>query len=146
MSRATALSTTSRNRKQTAKQPKQAVQPFLDPATLPDEYAMRVTGNCMAPQIKDGAQAVFSKVEKPKPGDLVILYFRPELVAPGSLPASIKRLVLAPPSYVKFPWREHPDSTVHALVICEQTNPPRQYHFKCENLLAIHKFIRTQGK
>ena len=44
---------------------------------------------------------------------------------------------MPPPHYVKFPWREHPQSEVRALVIVEMTNPGRQFAVKCEHLLGI---------
>jgi hypothetical protein len=46
---------------------------------------------------------------------------------------------------VKFPWTENPKSEVHALVIAEQTNPPRQYAIKCDLLCAIHKCLGPLG-
>jgi len=52
-----------------------------------------------------------------------------------------KRLVFAPPSYVTFPWREHPQSEAQALVIVEQDNPRRRFGIPCADLLAIHRFI-----
>ena len=146
MSRATALSTTSRHRKQTAKRPKPAAHPFIDPAALPDKYAMRVIGDCMAPRLSDGEQAVFSKIEKPEPGDLVALFYHPDCVPAEHLPIQIKQLVLAPPFYVTFPWKENPKSDVHALVCVAMTTPPRQFYVECSKLLAIHKFIGTQGQ
>ena len=65
--------------KSKARKPAQA---FLDPATLPDEYAMRVVGDCLAPAIKEGDAVVVDKRLPYKAGDLVVIYMRPELVQP----------------------------------------------------------------
>ena len=48
---------------------------------------------------------------------------------------------MAPPPYVSFPWREHPQSDVHALIIVEMLNPHKQFAYKCEHLLGIHKCV-----
>jgi hypothetical protein len=48
---------------------------------------------------------------------------------------------MAPPHYVSFPWREHPKSEVHALIIVEMLNPPKQFAYKCEHLLGVHKCL-----
>lgn len=117
------------------------VEPCIDPATLPDTYAMVLEGTCMLPAIPDLAVVGISKVERPRPGDYVILWRRPELVPPGQHQGILKRLVLNIPPYVKFPWREHPDSDVHAIALVEMLNPHRQFTYKCADLLAVHKAI-----
>jgi hypothetical protein len=114
----------------------------VDPARLPPKYALRLRGDCMQPLIADNAVIEVSSTQAVKPGDIAVFWFRPECLKPGDTPCSLKRVVLAPPSYVKFPWKEHPDSTVHALVIVEMLNPPRQLHYRCADILAMHKFVR----
>ena len=115
-------------------------------ATFPELYAMKLSGDCLAPDLMDGDEVKFSSVEPPVVGEFCIFIMRPELVRPGGMQCMIKRMVMAPPPYVKLPFREHPDSEVHALVIAEQLNPRRQYMIKCENLLAIHKFVGVQNQ
>ena len=103
---------------------------FLDPAELPDEYGMRVLGDCMLPEIADNALLHFDKREPVKAGDTVIIYRRPEIVPEGQPQAQVKRLVLAIPDWVTFPWRDNPKSEVLPLIIAEQLNPPRQYYYQ----------------
>lgn len=121
----------------------EASQPrlVLDPSELPDRYGMIVRGVCMEPEIQEGSRLIFDKSAPYKPGDLVILWKRPELVKPGEPQAIGKRLYMAPPSWVKFPYREHPESGVCALLFAEQLNPPRNFAIPCEDLLAVHRCV-----
>lgn len=114
---------------------------LLDPSELPDIYAMVCEGVCLEPEIKNGACLMFDKNAPFKVGDFVILYRRPELVRPGEHQAIVKRLVMAPPPWIKFPYREHPDSNVRALLIAEQFNPRGCFRIPCEDLLAVHKCL-----
>jgi hypothetical protein len=51
----------------------------------------------------------------------------------------VKRLVLAIPKGVTFPYEEHPDSMVTPCIVAEMNNPPRQFIVKCSDVLAVHK-------
>lgn len=115
----------------------------IDVESLPDRYAMRLKGHCLDPELMDGAFIEFSKSEAPKVGDFVILFRRPEFVAEGQTQCLIKRLATMIPPYVTWPWKEHPESEVRALVFVEQLNPPRIYQVRCSDLLAIHKCVGT---
>jgi hypothetical protein len=119
----------------------QAPQHLLHPDVLSDRYIMTVDGTCMDPEIPDGAKVICDKTVKPIAGDLAVLYFRPECIPAGHHQAQLKRLVLSIPPFVKLPWREHPDSDVRAIAILEMLNPRRQFHYRCDQLLAIHKCI-----
>lgn len=119
--------------------------PFPD-ATFPELYAMKLSGDCLAPELMDGDEVKFSSIEPPAVGDFCIFIMRPELVQPGGMQCITKRMVMAPPPYVKLPYRENPKSEVHALVVAEQLNPRRQYFIPCEKLLAIHKFVGVQRR
>jgi hypothetical protein len=87
----------------------------------------------MEPAIPDGTPLLADTAAKLKAGDLAVLHFRPELVKAGELQGSLKRLVLPPPPFVKFPFRDHPDSNVRAVIIVEMLNPPR------DALLGVHR-------
>lgn len=113
---------------------------------IPDIYAMKLSGDCLEPELMDGAEVVFSKTETPKVGDFCIFIMRPEMVRPGGMQSIIKRLMTAIPPHVELPFREHPDSEVHAVVMAEQLNPRRTYMIECERLLAVHKFVGVQGR
>lgn len=100
----------------------------------------------MHPEVPDGAKAVFSKSEKPVAGDLVVVWYAPRILKPGDLPCATKRLVMAPPPWVKrFPYADHPESNVHALLMVEQLNPARQYGILCSEIIALHKFLGVQS-
>ena len=112
-----------------------------DLAHLPDRYAMPVIGDCLAPEVPDGALVMVDKTALYKVGDLVIVFRRG--AAPGDQPrAMVKRLLMAPPPWVKaFPFCDHPQSDVLALVGLEQVNPPRRFTMRCADVLAIHKCL-----
>ena len=120
--------------------------PFLDAAEIPDLFGMRISGDCLAPVLRDGDEVVFTRTDKPVVGQFAIFILRPEIVRPGGLQCAIKRLVMDVPPHVTLPFREHPESEVHAIVIAEQTNPHRQYMIKAENLLGIFKFSHVQNR
>lgn len=133
-------------RKPTTK-PATIPEQFIDPATLPDVYGSICKGDCLAPGVPDGATIAFSRLESPKVGDFVIIWRRPEHVGPDGLQAMIKRLAMEIPPWVKkFPYKDHPDSNVHALLMVEQINPRRLYTFKCSDVLALHKAIGFSTK
>ncbi len=117
--------------------------PIAYPDTMPDRYVVHCAGTCLEPEISDGAPVVVEKHSKIAPGDLVVLFFKPEHVPTGKHQAILMRIVLPPPSYVSFPWREHPMSDVHAVIIVEMLNPPKQFAYKCEHLLGVHKCAGT---
>ena len=106
---------------------------------LPERYALRATGKCLAPVFADGDLLPFSKTEPVRPGDFCALFMRPELVRPGAPQAFLKRMFMAPG--VSLPYNPHPDSDVVPIVIVEQLSPPRQMETDCAKLLAIHKCL-----
>ena len=112
-----------------------------DLAYMPDQYAMPVIGDCLAPEVRDGALLIFDKTAAYNPGDLVVVFLRS--ATPGEQPrALVKRLIMAPPSWVKaFPFEDHPESDVLALIGVEQINPQRRFTIRCAAILAIHKCL-----
>jgi hypothetical protein len=99
--------------------------PQLDPSGYPDIYAIRDRDRCMSPVIADGAVIAASKLETPKPGDYVVLWFRPELVPPGESPLQIKRLVAN-----AEPW-----------LLIQRFVPSGFFSVDPSELLAVHKAI-----
>lgn len=120
--------------------------PFPTFEDIPDVFAMKLAGDCLAPELMDGDDVVFTKAEAPRAGDIAIFILRPEEVREGGYQSLIKRLVLGIPPWVTFPWRENPKSEVRALAIAAQSNPPRQYMIPCERLLAVLKFSHVQRR
>lgn len=118
----------------------------IDPASLPEMYALRVMGDCMSPLVPHGAQAVFSKTEAYKVGDIVVIWHRRDILPPGALQCGVKRLVLAPMKGIKFPFVMHPQSEVAPAFFVESIHPAnKRYVLDCRNVEAIHKFVRLQG-
>ena len=121
--------------------PPQPAIPPIGPDAYPNVYCLKLDGDCLEPLIPDGAVVQLKKSEKFGVGDVVCIWFRPEVLAPGSCQGWIKRVTLNVPPWVKFPYREHPEAEVSALVMVEQLNPPINYSLKCKHILAIHKAV-----
>jgi hypothetical protein len=128
------------NRKSTTPAVK-AAPVFMDPTTAPDQYALLVRGACMAPLLPDGSAALIDKRLPYESGDLVVIYLRPEAIKSGQSNCMLKRLVSMPPWVTSFPYREHPQSEVHALATAEMLNPARRVYFRCADILAIHRCL-----
>lgn len=111
---------------------------FIDPTTLPDEYAMRVRGDCLAPAIKAGDAVLFDQRQPFAPGDLVGVYLKAECSG-GSTNVGLKRLVMNMMPGVTYPYQAHPDSNIMPVLVCEQDNPHRQYTIPADQILAIHR-------
>ena len=115
---------------------------FLDPASIDTRfYGLQLTGNCLDPEFKDGDLVVFDRDAKIEAGCFANFFYRAEVVPPGQLSVALKRVVFAPPPFVKLPFRDHPDSTVIPLVIVEQFNPARQWSIRMSDLLAVHRCL-----
>jgi hypothetical protein len=121
------------------------IQPFptahgLD--ALPDFYCMKLDGDCLEPFIPDGASVALQKSAVYAVGDVICIWWRPEFIKPGMHPAWLKRIRLnAPPWVKKYPYDDHPESDVGALIFLEQLNPPRAYSVACKHIYAIHKAV-----
>jgi hypothetical protein len=116
-------------------------QEFLDLASFPRFYGMRISGDCMEPDYPNGDVLVFDKEGPLQAGDDAIFIFRPEILVPGEIQSACKRLVTAIPNFVTFPWRDNPKSDVVPVIIAEQLNPPKRYVIACHKLLAVHRCI-----
>jgi len=113
-----------------------------DVGALPDVYCMALDGDCLAPLVPDRSAVVIKRSESFASGDVVCIWFRPEAVPEGSHQAWLKRLRMNVPPWVKsFPYNDHPQSEVQAVVVVEQLNPMRTYAVKCSDILAIHKAV-----
>ena len=114
----------------------------IDPATLPETYAMRVTGDCMEPEVADGAALVFSRDAQIPCGGLCALFWRPEAIEPGTAPIWLKHVVL---SVGKGYWRDPGayDGNIAPVVLFQQINPFRRWGLRPEALLAVHKCLGT---
>lgn len=116
---------------------------FNQPDALPDQYGLNLTGDCMAPLLPDGATIACSRTAPYQRGDLVVLWFRPQLVELGHQQCFVKRLLMLPPDFVKFPHRDNPGSEALPVVIVKMLNPRAYGWVECAKLLAIHKVLGT---
>ena len=121
---------------------KQAPAPkFVDPATIKERfYGLILAGHCLDPEFKHGDKMVIDKEGPLHVGCYAVFYYRPELVPPGVLPMSLKRLVTAMPP-VTLPYQEHPESGVQFIIAVEQLNPPKRWVVRCADLLAVHRCL-----
>src|SRR4051794_34144140 len=86
-------------------------RPIIDPATFPDLYCVALDGDCLEPLIPHGAAVVLKKSAKIEVGDVVCIWWRPELLGPDAHPAWLKRVTMNVPPWVKqFPYNDHPQS------------------------------------
>lgn len=110
-----------------------------DLSILPERYTMRVCGQCLDPIIPDGSSVLIDKTAPYESGDLVVVYRGTEKAPSGTFQAQLKRLVLAPPPWVTFPWRASALSGIEEVVILEMINPGRQFAVRCADIAGIHK-------
>jgi hypothetical protein len=47
----------------------------------------------------------------------------------------------AAPWVKKYPYKDHPESEVHAIIVLEQLNPPQCYSVPRNRIYAIHKAV-----
>jgi hypothetical protein len=127
----------STQRKRTSKKPSFPVS-FIE--VVSDTYAMKVVGSCLDPIVPDGSVIVLSKTDKAGIGDVVCLYMRSSDGSPDGSP-QVKRLVMAVPHFVTFPFDDHPGSEVTPIFTVEQLNPPRRYCVRCRDVQAMHRAI-----
>jgi hypothetical protein len=116
-----------------------------DPGTLPRRYGARVRGRCLEPSIADGAVLAFDKTAKIEPGQIVVIWRRPEHVPPGEHQALVKRLMSAPPT-VKFPLDEPPQicggsGEIAQVLFAGYLNPPGRVAIPYDDILAVHACI-----
>lgn|GEM_PF-923076 len=104
---------------------------------------MKLEGDCLDPVIPHAAAVMMQKSEPWGAGDFVTIWFRPELLKPGMCQSWIKKVTLNMPPWVKgFPYNDHPQSEVKAILIVEQLNPRQCYRISCDAIQAIHKVIK----
>lgn len=115
--------------------------PFVDLTELPEIYAMRVVGSCMAPEIEDSSVVIVDQLSPCRARDLVVCYLRPELVKDGNPQGALKRLVLSVPGGVVLPFVANPGDELEPLLVLEQSNPRRQFRVRCSDVAALHRCV-----
>lgn len=116
----------------------------IDVLKFPTTYVMEVVGDNLSPIVGSGAALMFLKIEKPVKGDLVAIYFRPdlpELKQPGAIPMIVKRLARhsfaldGPLPYKPRPIYETP------TIVCESADPAERLSIPADKLMAVHKCV-----
>ncbi|CAM3134958.1 hypothetical protein SPAN111604_05555 [Sphingomonas antarctica] len=108
---------------------------------MPDYYASVCKGRCLEPEYMDGCTLAFTKKGKPKTGEYVCLWFKPEKVPHGEHQCMVKRVVMALPDECTFPFNAGLWVNAVPFMIVEMLNPPRQFPVKASDLLGIHRML-----
>ena len=111
------------------------------PEDVPNVYASICKGDCLSPIFEDGACLVFSKEQRPEPGDFVGFWLHPDAIAPGEHPRRVKRLVMGLPNHLSLPYSVQPGDEVEPVIIVEQLNPPKTYQVRASRMLAMHRVV-----
>jgi hypothetical protein len=118
----------------------------VQPADLPDRYVLNMS-EVMGWKIKDRLKPLFrclySSVEPVASGDIVLLFYRPELFGEYSSEKRylIKHLTAPIPEGVTFPWREKPGPGAWPVLRYEELLTPDRFVVRCADILAIHKCL-----
>jgi hypothetical protein len=95
------------------RRPNPPARPLVDVDSFPDVYSLCLEGDCLAPLIPDGASVVLQK-------SAVYTVGGPEFVRPGLYQGWLKRVRMAAPPWVKkYPYNDHPESDVGAVIALE---------------------------
>ena len=97
-----------------------------------DCYATRLTGDCLKPLVYDDCGIVAAGNLHPRNGDFAVIYFH------GREQPLLKLIVMVPPVEL---MNIKSGGNVVPIVIAEQLNPRRQYHFPVDKIEAIHRVI-----
>lgn len=119
---------------------------LFDPNKVSEEFALKISGNCMSPIVEDGEDVVVDRRKKINKGNLVVIYFKPEYVQLGDVQAKLKRIIHTFPTAVKFPFhykKEQFASTgLGPIIIVEQLNPPRTFSIDLRKVLGVYRAER----
>ena len=109
-----------------------AIEP--DAPTFPIVYAMEVNAPNGAGDFDHGDLLLFNTIEEPVAGDLVCVHPRKGMAVLVVLSMNLSFRV-----WERMPYREHPESDVHALLAGHILGTDRAFNVKCEDLWAVHK-------
>ncbi|WP_158808441.1 hypothetical protein [Beijerinckia sp. L45] len=114
-----------------------------EPSTFPPVYGLPISGSHMAPEYTNGCVARIDRDAVYRAGDVVAVWYRPEVLKPGSAQAMFMRVVIMPSfGRVDFPYNDHPDSEVQSVVMLgSDDKPDTMLPVRCSWILAIHKAV-----
>ena len=116
------------------------------PSELPAIYGLQVKGNHLV-DYPDGTVARIDQHAVYSRGDVVAVWFRPEVLKPGSAKVMIMRVVMMPSfGRVDFPYEDHPDSEVQSIVMLGRDDRPgKMLPVRCSTIAAIHKAVECMA-
>lgn len=125
-----------------ASTPPLSLQPAMYPDQMPDIYEMVVDGECMQPFFHHGQQVLLSKASEWEVGDPVLIFLKPESLAPGQSQVTFKQLLTSPgPGFWQTGRDTFKASNIKPLIMARQLNPIAVYTFRAEDILGIHKCL-----
>jgi hypothetical protein len=99
----------------------------------PRAYALKCTGDCLSPEIDDGATVICDPDQRATPGDFVAIWFKG-----GADTPHIKRLAMAlPPDGVL----DLESSDIEFILVVDMLNPPKRLTCPASRIEAVHKVI-----
>lgn len=108
----------------------------LDPATLPESYAMKCEGDCLMPVYPTGTKFLLSTTDRRRVGDFVALWRKPELTGSKQYQSLMKRLLTPIPRRWTSKHRDMPP-----VILVETLNPKRTWVVPMDQLAAVHRCI-----
>ena len=111
------------------------------PDEMPDQYVMICDGPCMEPEIHDGQKLLFSRAERYKTGDFVVIFRKPELVPKGDHQLLVKKLIIAPPPAYWRDGKVNRSGGIRPVVIVEMLNPHKIMYFDPSDHLGLHRCL-----
>ena len=114
-----------------------------DPAEIDVLYSMPADGALMALGIQRGDRLAMSKLEEPRAGDLVAVWFRPELTPPGDGQVLLMRLL--EPLLVRLPYAAILPLIVQPVIAVASPHSGETCGVPARHLLAVHRCIGRIG-
>ncbi len=117
--------------------------PVYDPAEIDVLYSMPVDGPSPALALERGDRLVMSKIETPRAGDIVAVWFRAELTPPGEPQVLTLRLLTALP--VRLPYASALPPKDQAAIAVAHPDSGETCGVPVRHLLAVHRCIGKLG-
>ena len=108
-------------------------------------YGLTYSGNEFEPEFCDGDTLVFDSAEKPRAGDIVAIWLRPEHVHEGRSQVAIYRVHMPLPPGLILPFDICPGSEcVPVLILNSPVDPKRTIAIPASRLLAVRRLAAVQ--
>lgn len=102
-------------------------------------YGLTYSGNEFEPEFRNGDTLVFDSAEKPRAGDIVAIWLRPEHVREGRSQVAIYRVHMPLPPGCTLPFTLAEGSECEpVLILNSPVDPKRTIAIPASRLLAVH--------